>query len=87
VHELSLARDALRKVEAAARETGGGRVVSVRMSLGALAGVSAAHLRRHFAEAARGTPAEGARLVIEAGDDLTSPDADALRIESVEIEE
>jgi Zn finger protein HypA/HybF involved in hydrogenase expression len=56
------------------------------MSLGALSAVSARHLRRHFAEAARGTPVEGARVDIRVTEDLTATDADALRIDSIEVE-
>jgi len=86
MHELSLAKDAVRKVERVVWEAGGGRVVRVSVSVGALAAVSAGHLRRHFAEAARGTRAEGARLDLRDEDGVGAPDADALRIDSIEIE-
>lgn len=87
MHEQSLARDAVRRVEAAAREAGHGRIVRVRLTVGALAGVSPEHLRRHFAEAARGTRAEGAAVEIRAGDGVTLPDGDGLRVDSIEVEE
>jgi Zn finger protein HypA/HybF involved in hydrogenase expression len=87
MHERSLARDAVRRVEAAARDAGTGRIARVRLTIGALAGVSAEHFRRHFAEAARGGRAEGAALDIREGDGVATPDADGLRIESIEVEE
>jgi hydrogenase nickel incorporation protein HypA/HybF len=87
MHELRLARDLVGKVDTAACEQGARRVVGVKVTLGALSGVSADHLRRHFAEAAHGTSAEGARLetILEA--DATAPNADGLQLESIDIEE
>jgi hydrogenase nickel incorporation protein HypA/HybF len=87
MHELRLARDLAGKVDAAARERGARRVVGVRVTLGALCGVSPGHLRRHFAEAASGTSAEGARLEAVLGTDVAAPDADCLRLESIDVEE
>lgn len=87
MHELRLARDLAGKVEAAACRQGGRRVIAVKVTLGALSGVSTDHLRRHFAEAARGTSAEGARLETISATDMAAPNADCLRLESIDVEE
>lgn len=87
MHELRLARDLVGKVDAAACERGARRVVGVRVILGALSDISGDHLRRHFAEAARDTPVEGARLETVPGTDVTAPNADGLQLESIDIEE
>jgi len=84
MHELRLARDMVGKIDAAACER---RVVGVKVTVGALSGVSADHLRRYFAEATRGTSAEGASLETILGTDVAAPNADCLRLESVDIEE
>jgi hydrogenase nickel incorporation protein HypA/HybF len=86
MHELRLARELVSKIDAVACERGTRRVVGVKVTLGALCGVSSDHLRRHFAEAARGTSAEGARLETTLGADMAAPDADSLRLESIEAE-
>jgi hydrogenase nickel incorporation protein HypA/HybF len=87
MHELGLARDMLGRIDAMACEQGARRVVRVKVTLGALCGVSPDHLRQHFAEAARGTFAEGARLEAVLGTDVAAPDADCLRLESIDVEE
>lgn len=65
VHERSLIADLMRKIAAIAREESARKVISVKVQLGALCHLSAPHLREHFAQAAGGTVAEGARLDIE----------------------
>ncbi len=87
MHELRLARELVSKVDALACEQGARRVVGVKIALGALSGVSPDHVRRHFAKAARGTSAEGARLETISGFDMAAPDADSLRLESIDVEE
>lgn len=85
MHELSLLRDLLRKVDNVAREQGGERVISVRVRLGALAHISPEHLREHFAQATQGTVAQGATLHIEADPDIHAPHAQDLLLQSVEV--
>ncbi len=87
MHELRLAQDLVSKIDAVACERHARRVVGVKVTLGALSGVSADHLQQHFAEAARGTSAEGARLEAVLGADAAAPDADSLRVESIDIKE
>ncbi len=59
----------------------------MRLRVGALAPVSAEHLRAHLALALRGTPAEGARLEIDTPEDVSDARAQSVVIESVEIVE
>jgi hydrogenase nickel incorporation protein HypA/HybF len=87
VHELSLLQGLMRQVEGVSRAHGGARVASVQVRLGALAHISAEHLREHFEQAAAGTAAEGARLDVDEDLDPGDPAAQDILLESVEIEE
>lgn len=85
MHELSIVRDVVRRAEVIAREQGANRVVEVTLRQGQLSGLSADVLRRHFAEAARGTVAEGARLEVLPVDGIING-AQELMLVSVEVE-
>jgi len=61
-------------------------VTHVRVRLGALSHFSPDHFREHFEDAARGTIAEGAGVEAVVSSDTTSGDADAVVLESVEVE-
>jgi hydrogenase nickel incorporation protein HypA/HybF len=84
---MSLMADLMRKIERLAREQDAGRVVGLKVVLGALSHFSPAHFREHFEHASRGTVAQGARLVIEAGTDVTDSRAQDVWLDSVEVEE
>jgi len=86
VHEFSLMNDLMRKIETIAREQNAPRIVSVKVTLGALSHISAQHFREHFVQAAAGTVAEGARLDIAELKDATDPRAQDILLESVEME-
>lgn len=86
MHEASLMRGLVARLEALAAAAGAARVTAVRVRLGALSHFSAAHFREHFAVAARGTLAEGARIDIETATDLDEPDAQGVRIASIEVD-
>lgn len=81
MHEMSLLRSLLAKIEGLARENGSRRVTVVRLKLGPLAHIEPDHLREHFVEAASGTLAEGARLDIE-----TTTELHELSLESIDVE-
>jgi hydrogenase nickel incorporation protein HypA/HybF len=85
MHEFSLIASLLNKIEAIAREQQATKVTGVRVRLGALAHISADHLREHFEQGARGTIAEGARLDIIEKRDLTEPHAQEILLESVVV--
>jgi hydrogenase nickel incorporation protein HypA/HybF len=59
MHELSISRAI---VETASRHAGAGRVVSVRVAIGALREVTPGSLRFYFEVVSRGTACEGALL-------------------------
>jgi hydrogenase nickel incorporation protein HypA/HybF len=76
----------MEKIETAARENGADRVTAIDVTIGALAFIEPDHLREHFVIAAKGTRAEGAELRAIVEDDPLSPDAHAIRLNSLEIE-
>ncbi|TAM82729.1 MAG: hydrogenase maturation nickel metallochaperone HypA [Acidobacteria bacterium] len=87
MHEASLMKDLMRKIEGVAREQNASRVLGISVRLGALSHMSASHFREHFAVASRGSVAEGARLRIEVLSDMNDPHALEILLENVEIAE
>ncbi len=85
MHELSLLKDLLRKIESVSEENGGGRVVGVKVRLGALAHISPGHFREHFVHGTKGTRAENSTLDIEVSQDANDPHAQDILLESVEV--
>jgi len=85
MHEASLMKDLMRKIDAVAREQNARRVLGVSVRLGALSHMSAAHFREHFDVASEGTLAAGAELKIEVLTDTTDPHAQEILLESVEV--
>jgi hydrogenase nickel incorporation protein HypA/HybF len=65
VHELSIATAVVSQVDEAVRDRGGGRVVSVRLRIGELAGVVPEALRFSFGLAGEGTVLADARLYVD----------------------
>ena len=86
MHEASLMRNLMRKIDALAEEEGANRVTTVRVWLGALSHMSPEHFREHFQHAAVQTIAEGAALDIEASTDIHDPNAQDLLLRSIEVE-
>ena len=64
VHEVGIAQEVLRIIESRASECGGGKIRSVRLSIGALSGVAAEPLRFALEICAKGTRAEGMAIEI-----------------------
>lgn len=87
MHEHSLMADLIRKIESIAKEQNAGKVVGVKVKLGALAHISPEHLKEHFVEASKGTCAEGAPLEVEALKDIHDPNAQEIILDSVEVED
>jgi len=87
VHEASLMADLLHKITTLAEVQQASKVTGVHITLGALSHLSPGHLRQHFALAAQGTVAEGARLDIDARTDITEPLALDIRLDSIEVED
>jgi hydrogenase nickel incorporation protein HypA/HybF len=65
MHELSVCQALLDQVGRVARDNGAGRVLSITVAIGPLAGVEPKLLQHAYPLAAAGTVAEHARLVIE----------------------
>lgn len=87
MHEASLMKDLMRKIESVAHEQNAAGVLGISVRLGALSHMSAGHFREHFAVASKGTLAEGAKLKIEVLTDTNDPHAQEILLESVEIAE
>jgi Zn finger protein HypA/HybF involved in hydrogenase expression len=85
VHETGLVRRLVEAARRIAAAEGGGHILEVAVKVGALTGISAAHLRDHWVEEVRGTPLEGAELKVACSDDPTDADADGVILESVQL--
>lgn len=85
MHEMSLIRDLLKKVEAVAAAQSAAQVSEVRVKIGALAHCSADHFSEHFAHAASGTCAGQAKLVVTLDSDAQGAYAQDILLESVEV--
>lgn len=86
MHEASLMKGLMRRIEDVAHAENARQVVGVTVWLGALSHMSAEHFAEHFEEAAAGTRAEGAKLRITVSSDTADPNAQDIRLESVELE-
>jgi hydrogenase nickel incorporation protein HypA/HybF len=85
MHESSLVSALVHRLEAVSREQQG-RILAVKVRLGALSHISPEHFREHFERETRGTVAEGAALEVEAQSDVHDPGAQDILLESVELE-
>lgn len=86
MHEMSLIRDLLRKINTIAAEQEARRVVGVGVRIGALAHISADHFREHFVDGVRGSIAEGARLDVEMNEDQADPQAQSIVLTRVDVQ-
>jgi hydrogenase nickel incorporation protein HypA/HybF len=87
MHEASLMKDLMRKLDEITANEQAGKIVGISVWLGALSHMSAAHFAEHFEQAAAGTRAEGAKLTLTVSDDLDDAHAQDIRLESVEVED
>jgi hydrogenase nickel incorporation protein HypA/HybF len=86
MHEKALMDDLMRTIESQARSEGALRVTRIRVRLGALSHFTPAHFREHFADASRGTVAEGADVETDVRTDPTDAQAQGVVLESIDIE-
>ena len=86
MHERALMRDVMARIEDVARAEGAARVTRVSVRLGALSHFTPDHFREHFADASRGTLAEGAAVDAEVDGDPAADRARDVVLESVEVE-
>lgn len=80
MHEFGLMRSLMRQIEETAATEHASKVAVVRLRLGVLSGMDAAHLTHHFRQAVAGTMAETAILEISSGEGAE------LVLESLELE-
>lgn len=86
MHEASLMKDLMRRIQSIADAEGAERITGVQVWLGALSHMSPEHFSEHFEAAARNTPAQGAALDITLSDDTRHPNAQTIVLEGVEVE-
>ena len=86
MHEQALMRDLMTRIVAVAEAEGASGVARVSVRLGALSHFTPEHFREHYRDAARGTIAEGAVVDAELDESTTSPNAQGVVLESVELE-
>lgn len=82
MHEHTLIRDVMSRIDEIARAEGATRVTRVQVRLGPLSHVTPAHFCEHFEDAAQGTLAEGA--IVDA--EVVGDRAHDVVLESVELE-
>lgn len=86
MHEASMMRDLMRKIEQVAHEQSATSVTAVDVWLGALSHMSDGHFREHFVQASAETIADGAEIRTEVSDDLTHANAEDVLLRGVEVE-
>jgi hydrogenase nickel incorporation protein HypA/HybF len=77
--------DLVRKVLAVAEAEGASSVARIHVRLGALSHFSPPHFREHWADATRGTLAEGAEVEATMNEDLIGDEAQGVVLQSVEV--
>ena len=87
MHEHALMDDLMRRIAELVREQGGARITGVKVWLGALSHMTPEHFREHWEDAARGGPAEKARVEVTASADIHDPNARGILLQSVDVED
>ncbi len=82
MHEHSLMADLMKKI---ADLAGPSKVISVKVTLGALSHMTPEHFTEHFEESSQGTSAADAKLDITMSDDIHHPNAQDVLLESIEV--
>ncbi|QKX18292.1 hydrogenase/urease maturation nickel metallochaperone HypA [Microbulbifer sp. YPW1] len=85
MHEQSLIRNLVNTIQGLAAEENA-RVLAAKLRLGALAHISADHLREHFQQETDGTALQGLRLDIVEQSDIHHPEAQDIILESLEFQ-
>ena len=87
MHETSLIRDLMKKIQKVATINQAEKVKSIKVRLGALSHFSKEHFEEHFLIESKGSIAEGAQLHITLDTDEYAPTAQDVLLEEVEIHE
>lgn len=86
MHESAFMKDMLASIQKLMTANRLTTITRVRVRIGALNAISAAHFREHFDEAVLGTPIEKAKLSVETSDDIGAADAQSIVLEEIEGE-
>ena len=87
MHEHSLIKNLIDKIESVAKENKADRVTGITIKLGALSHTSPEHFREHFDPLAIGTVAEGAKVEFIVSTDINDPHAEEIILDNIEVEE
>lgn len=87
MHEKSLMDDLMHKILQLAEVQKAAKVTRVHVKLGALSHMSPEHFKEHFTISADGTIAQDAEIFAEESHDIHDPDALAILLKSIDIEE
>ncbi len=86
MHEASLMKNLMRRLDEIASAENAKRITGVSVWLGALSHMSASHFSEHFEESSAGTIAEGAKLEVTVSDDPKDPNAQEILVRSVTVD-
>ncbi len=87
MHEHSLIKNLIKKIETIAYENDAKTVKSFKIKLGALSHTTPEHFKEHFYELSNGSIAEKAEIEFIVSKDLDDPLAQEIVLESVEVED
>ncbi|RFC47029.1 MAG: hydrogenase nickel incorporation protein HypA/HybF [Verrucomicrobia bacterium] len=87
MHEHSLMKDLMTKIETVVRNHNARKAVTIDVWLGALSHMSPDHFTEHYEESSKGTVAEGAKLNITLSDDIHDPNAQQILLRNIEVED
>lgn len=85
MHERHVLNDLMGEIGRVAEREGAARVTLIAVRLGVLSHFTEEHFLEHFADASRGTVAEGAAVDVTLGSDVTDPLAQSVLLERVEL--
>lgn len=87
MHEHSMIKKIVYKIESSARSNGSEKVKSIKIWLGALSHATPDHFREHFEAVSQGSVAENADIEFTVSEDIHHPNARDIILESIQIEE
>ena len=86
MHESTVMKGLMSKIEELALANKSSKVTGVHVKLGALSSFSEDHFQEHFELAAKGGIADGAKLFLTMDQDITSPSAQNVLLEEIDLE-
>jgi len=86
MHEFSLMKNLLKKIESLALQHQATKVVRVKVRLGALGHISKEHFQEHFVHGTQGTIAQDAKLEVILETDTESPHAQEILLEDIDVQ-